>query len=77
MKISAQTRVLSIPDEKVNKIEQLCKNWFVKNMATRNQIQKLLGHFLYLHKCMLSTRFFINNTYYLVLKGCAKIGQLS
>ena len=74
--INAATRVLSIPDEKLEKIRCLCVNWASKQKATRNQIQKLLGHLLYLHKFIPPARLFTNRIL-AVLRGCPKAGYIT
>ena len=73
--INAATGVLSIPDEKLDKIKRLCVSWASKHRATRNQIQKLLGHLLYLHKCISPARLFTNHIL-AVLRRCPKVGYI-
>ena len=74
--INAVTGVLSIPDEKLQKIKSLCSNWAVKQKATRVQIQKLLGHLLYIHKCIPPARLFTNRIL-AVLRGAPKTGHIA
>ena len=74
--INAITGVLSIPDEKLQKIKSLCGSWAVKQKATRVQRQKLLGHLLYIHKCIPPARLFTNRIL-AVLRGSPKIGHIA
>ena len=55
--VNAKAGTLS---EKLQKIKQMCSRWLGKVQATRKQIQKLLGHLLYIHKCIPPARLFTN-----------------
>ena len=59
--VNARTGLLSIPTEKVLEIKQLCFNWAKHTTATRNQLQKLTGKLLYLHRCVQPARMFVNH----------------
>ena len=48
--IIAYTGILKIPDEKTEHIKQLCVHWSSKTVATRNQLQKLVGKLIYIHR---------------------------
>ena len=43
---------LSSTEEKVNQIKELCLSWSTHKTATRNQLQKLTGRLLYVHRCV-------------------------
>ena len=58
--IDARTGALTIPQEKVQQIKLLCNQWASKAHATRKSIQRLLGHLLYLHRCVQPSRLFVN-----------------
>ena len=60
IEIDAKSGTLTIPDEKIQKIKTMCYNWMFKSKATRNQLQKLVGNLLYLHKCIPPARLFTN-----------------
>ena len=51
---------LSIPDEKLQEIKNLCKIWKNKKFCSKNQLQSLLGSLLYVSKCVKYSRFFLN-----------------
>ena len=51
---------LTIPLQKLNDIKQICKKWTYKHCATRNQLQKLTGKLLHIHRCVQPTRLFLN-----------------
>ena len=46
---------ISIPDEKLKKIVDLCKQWGTKSTCTKTQLQSLLGSLLYITKCVRPT----------------------
>ena len=58
--INAQSGTLTIPPDKVHNIKRLCNQWASKAYATRRSIQRLLGHLLYLHRCVHPSRLFVN-----------------
>ena len=64
IKIDAKQGTLSIPAEKLQKISKMCHNWLYKDKATRHQVQRLVGHLIYIHKCIPPARLF--STEYLV-----------
>ena len=58
--INADTGTLTIPDEKIYQIKKLCAQWVSKSVATKNQLQKLVGKLIYIHCCVKPARLFIN-----------------
>ena len=51
---------ISIPAEKMSKIVHMVEEWQAKKCCTRHQLQSLLGHLLYVHKCVKPARFIVN-----------------
>ena len=60
IQVDTRTGVLSIPQEKLCKIKNLCDQWQNKTFTTRNQLQKLLGHLIYISRCIKPARLFVN-----------------
>ena len=58
--MNAKTGVLSILQSKLSKIKHLCLSYRQKTEAMRVQLQKLLGHLLYIYKCIPPARLFMN-----------------
>ena len=58
--IDTISRTISIPDQKLQEITNLCKNWSHKLNCTKNQLQSLLGSLLYITKCVKPARSFLN-----------------
>ena len=58
--MDSDNRTISIPDEKLKEIVDLCKNWGTKNTCTKIQLQSLLGSLLYITKCVRPAQFFLN-----------------
>ena len=58
--VDSVNRTISIPDEKLKEIVEMCKNWQTKNLCTKTQLQSLLGSLLYITKCVRPARFFLN-----------------
>ena len=56
IQVDAEIGVLSIPQEELCKIKNLCGQWENKTFATCNQLQKLLGHFIYISRCIKPSR---------------------
>ena len=54
------TRTIAIPPEKLQEINQICKNWTTKTTCTKNNLQSLLGSLLYVSKCVKPARVFLN-----------------
>ena len=57
--INSVNRTLRIPNEKLNQIQQICKEYVNKTKVTKNQYQSLLGS-LNITKCVKPARFFFN-----------------
>ena len=51
---------ISIPEVKLTEIKSICKDWSHRTHATRRQLQSLLGRLLYIHKCVVPARLFVN-----------------
>jgi len=51
---------LTIPPQKLHDTHSECLLWLDRNFATKRQIQALLGVLLYIHKCVLPARMFVN-----------------
>ena len=58
--IDAKTATLTIPMEKIKQVKRLCDQWASKAYGTRRSIQRLLGHLIYLHRCVTPSRLFVN-----------------
>ena len=58
--IDTISRTISIPDQKLQEIKNLCLNWSHKAYCTKNQLQSLLGSLLYITKCVKPARSFLN-----------------
>ena len=67
---------LKIPHEKLNEIKQLCNLWLTKKHASRNDLQKLVGKLIYIHRCVKPARLFINRILK-VLCSCPAKGKYS
>ena len=51
---------IAIPPEKLDQINQAVFHWLDKNMASRRQLQSILGLLLYVHECVKPARIFLN-----------------
>ena len=60
IQVNARTGTLTISLQKLNDIKQLCKKWTDKHCTTKNQLQKLTGKLLHIHRCVQPTRLFLN-----------------
>ena len=58
--INAHMGLLSIPKDKLLEIKLLCGYWAKRTTATRNQLQKLTGKLLCIHRCVQPARMFVN-----------------
>ena len=58
--INAHTGVLSIPPQKISQIKTFCLQWATRKYATRKSLQHLVGHLIYIHKCVSPARLFVN-----------------
>ena len=53
-------RKISIPQDKLSEIVQICEQWRLKSTFSKNQLQSLLGSLLYICKCVCPACFFLN-----------------
>ena len=60
IEIDAKRGTLSIPVDKLQKITKKCHVWLHKHRAIRHQVQRLVGHLIYIHKCIPPARLFVN-----------------
>ena len=51
---------IAIPPEKLEQINEAVSHWLTKDMASRRQLQSILGLLLYVHKCVKPARIFLN-----------------
>ena len=51
---------MSITQEKLKDIPQVCKSWATKAACTKRELQSLPGKLLYITKCVKSSSFFLN-----------------
>ena len=58
--INTEDFSMSIPTEKLREIQETVKNWQFKKKCTKKQLQSLLGHLLYISKCVKFSRGFLN-----------------
>ena len=58
--IDSENGTISIPEDKLRQIKQNVSEWQSKHSCTRRQLQSLLGHLIYLHKCVRPSRYFVN-----------------
>jgi hypothetical protein len=52
--------VLKIPKSKLEETISLCKFYYFKKFITKNQLQVLIGHLMFLHKAVKPARVFVN-----------------
>ena len=60
VKIDTANGFVSIPPEKMQAISDMVIDWQGKKFCTKRQLQSLLGHLLYIHKCVKPAKFFLN-----------------
>ena len=60
IKIDTANGSVSIPPEKMQAISDMVIDWQGKKSRTKRQLQSLLGHLLYICKCVKPARFFLN-----------------
>ena len=58
--IDTKEGTVSIPPEKIAQINESILLWQSKTTCTRKQLQSLLSHLLFIHKCVKPSRFFVN-----------------
>ena len=54
------TRTISIPQDTLLEIKELCQTWTVKKATKKRQLQSILGSLLYITKSVRPARFFWN-----------------
>ena len=72
IEINTVTRTLSIPQDKLNEIRDICLAYVSKTKVTKPQFQSLLGSLLYITKCVKPARFFLNRMLTLLRQQVAK-----
>ena len=60
VEINTREFTVSIPEEKLREIINLCKSWLGKQTCTKKELQSLLGSLLYITKCVRVSRVFLN-----------------
>ena len=60
IKIDTIRHSISIPEEKLPKIHDIVSEWTSKHFCSMRQLQSLLGHLMYIQKCVKPSRFFVN-----------------
>ena len=60
VEIDTVNRTISIPQEKLTKIHDMVNVWTSKHFCSMRQLQSLLGHLMYIQKCVKPSRFFVN-----------------
>ena len=58
--IKTQNFTLSVPDENLAEIKQVCSQWKNKAHCNKRDLQSLLGRLLYVTKCVKASRSFLN-----------------
>ena len=51
---------IAIPPEKLADISRAVHQWLTKDVASKRQLQSILGLLLYVHKCVKPARVFLN-----------------
>ena len=60
VEIDTVSRTTAIPPEKLTRSVAMVQDWKWKAFCSKTQLQSLLGHLLYIHKCVKPSRFFLN-----------------
>lgn len=58
--VNVTTGVMSIPEEKLAGIVNMCPQWAGKVKTHKKALQSLAGSLLYIHKCVHPARHFVN-----------------
>ena len=58
--IDSIQKTVSIPQEELAELTQLCAQWSTKTYSGKRDLQSLLGSLLYVSKCVKHSRFFLN-----------------
>ena len=60
VEINTEDFTVSVPQDKLKNIQNMCKMWHNKTKCTKKELQSLLGSLLYISKCVRSARCFLN-----------------
>ena len=60
VEIDTVRRTIAIPDKKLQRICEMVDEWSTKRFCSIRQLQSLLGHLMYIQKCVRPSRFFVN-----------------
>ena len=60
VEINTEKGSISIPQAKLRQICDTVNEWKHRKSCTKRQLQSLLGHLLYIHKCVKPARYFFN-----------------
>ena len=60
VEINTVTGTIAIPANKLRQISDTVKDWTHRKTCSRRQLQSLLGHLLYIHKCVKPAHYFLN-----------------
>ena len=60
VEIDTEKGLISIPQAKLRQICDTVSEWKNSKFCTKCQLQSLLGHLLYIHKCVKPARYFFN-----------------
>ena len=55
-----EATTMSIPQEKLQSIVQICTSWVGRKVCTKTELQSLLVSLLYISKCVRPARYFLN-----------------
>ena len=58
--IDSAAGTIAVPEEKLVQIRTMVSEWSGRAKCTRKQLQSLLGHLIYIHKCVKPSRIFVN-----------------
>ena len=70
--INTADATIAIPDDKLRQIVDVVNDWEAKNYCSKRQLQSLLGHLLYVHKCVKPSRIFLHRMLELLRKNYDK-----
>ena len=60
IKVDLEEQNLSIPQEKLLEVLDLCRLFINKKFISKKQLQSLLGKLLFVHRCVVPARIFVN-----------------
>ena len=70
--VDIEARTFSIPHEKLTEIVKACVEMFLHDRFTKQELQSLLGHLLYVLRCVPGSRGFLNRILNLLLENHAQ-----